>query len=178
MAKYYFRLNTKDINDAIRMLDLFNNDLVRKCEQFVDALADIGIETARYNLFNLVDGGEMISTADKVSFSKKVDVEPEGAVAIIIPASKPFQAVWDSGSAMVDPLLMAEFGSGIFAEMNGHRGTFPSPTARYNAEHPPWFWSENGVTHCSEGIAPSRPLHKAYEEMTMQIKTVASQVFT
>ena len=55
-TRYYFNLNTKDINDAIKMLELFQEDLVRKCQQFVDALADIGIETARFNMFNLLDG--------------------------------------------------------------------------------------------------------------------------
>lgn len=186
-TRYYFNLNTKDINDAIKMLELFQEDLVRKCQQFVDALADIGIETARFNMFNLIDGtaedemgggyGEMISVADKVSFSKTVQIDPDGVVAIIIPASRPFQVVWDSGSAVVDPLLMAEFGSGLFA-VDGHKGTFPSPTAQHNAENPPWFWSKGGVTYRSYGIEPSKPLFKAYEEMKLQMQTVASQVFT
>lgn len=175
MAKYYFRLNTKDINDVIRMMDLFNNDLVRKCEQFVDALADVGIQTAQWNLFALADGDEMLSVADKVTFNKQVNLVQDGATCIIIPASQPFEVVWKNRSAMVDPLLMSEFGSGMFA--GDYQGTFPNQTHAFDPNG--WYWvGTDDKKHHSTGISPTRPIYKAYEEMKLQIKTVASQVFT
>lgn len=181
------KLNTNSINKLINQLENYKHELVLKCQEFVDALADVGIETARYNLFNLVDGtfktssdgvgggyGEMISVADKVSFSKEVEVSDIGAICIIIPASEPFTTVWDSGSAVVDPLLMAEFGSGMFA-VDGHRGTFPNQKYAFNPQG--WFWRKDGVTYHSYGIEPPRPIFKAYEEMQLQMQAIAAQVF-
>lgn len=182
------KLNTTSINKLIFQLENYKHDLVQKCQEYVDALAEVGIETARYNLFNLVDGtfraspsdsagggyGEMISVADKVSFSKEVEVSDIGAICIIIPASETFLSVWDSGSAVVDPLLMAEFGSGMFA-VDGHRGTFPKQKYAFNPQG--WFWRKDGVTYHSYGIEPSRPIYKAYEEMKSQMQAVAIQVF-
>ena len=170
------KLNTNDIKHLIRELEHYKNELIDKCQEYVDRMADVGIETARWNLFNIINdtSGEMISIGDKVSFSKEVEVSDVGAVCIVIPASETFLNVWDSGAAVVDPLLMSEFGSGMFA-VDGHRGTFPKQ--KYAFDPKGWFWKKDGVTHHSYGIEPTRPIFKAYEEMKSQMQSIAVQVF-
>ena len=98
-----------------------------------------------------------------------------GASSIIIPTSNSIFVEWATGSAVVDPLLMAEFGSGQFA-VEGHRGTFPNQKHAFDPNG--WYWRDlSGELHHSRGITPTRPLYKAKEEMTQQIREVAERVF-
>lgn len=170
------KLNTSDIERLISELESYKDELISKCQEYVDTLAEIGITTARWNLYQVVNdtSGEMISIGDKVAFAKEMEVSDMGAATIIIPASQPFVNTWDTGVAVVDPLLMAEFGSGMFA-VEGHRGTFPDQKYAFNPQG--WYWKKDGVTHHSYGIEPTRPLFKAYEEMKSQMQAVAAQVF-
>lgn len=170
-------ISKRQLNQTIDELHQYAQRLTEKCEQFVNELADIGIETARWNLFNIINDtdGEMISLGDKVYFSKDVSWDADGATCIIIPESHPFISVWKTGIAVVDPLLMAEFGSGMYAD-SAHRGTFPEQTHAFDPNG--WYWRDlDGQLHHSYGIEPTRPLLKAKEEMTQQILEVAERVF-
>lgn len=175
-------LNTRDLNNLIKQLEDYNKELIRKCEQVVKELADIGITFAENHLSGIVDESGMSGTnttldfSSMVTFSKKVDPTTTGAEAIIIPYSQPFIKTWQGGSAMVDPLLMAEFGSGNFA-IDGHRGTFPG---QKHAMQDRWGWKEVGddTIHWSSGVIPTRPMFNAVEEMRSQIDEVVQRVFS
>lgn len=175
--KIITNISTTQLNQTIEELHQYALRLTERCEQFVNELADIGIETARWNLYNIVDDtkGNMTSYGDKVAFEKECDWDTEGATCIIIPTSMPYVVEWKSGSAIVDPLLMAEFGSGMFA-VDGHRGTFPNQ--KYAFDPNGWYWTDiDGTRHHSYGREPTRPLLKAKEEMVQQIHAVAERVF-
>lgn len=175
--KIITNISTVQLNQTIDELHQYAQRLAERCEQFVSELADIGITTAKWNLFSIVNDteGNMISYGDKVFFSKDVNFDTEGATAIIIPESQPYVSAWSTGIALVDPLLMAEFGSGMFA-IEGHRGTFPEQKHAFDPNG--WFWRDlNGQLHHSYGIEPTRPLFKAKEEMSNQIHEVAERVF-
>ena len=173
-------ISTRQLNRAIKELNDYANMLANKCEEFVNALADIGIGVARANLTPLVNDtdGHAIDFSSLIVFTKEVSLDGESATCIIVPESNPFITEWLNGSAVVDPLLMYEFGSGQFAD-DEHRGSFPSLTAKKNAYDPKgWFWKDlDETTHRSYGIQPTRPLFKAKEEMTQQIHEVAMRVF-
>ena len=175
--KIITNISTDQLNQTVKYLRDYAERLRTRCGQFVNELADIGIDTARWYLFNIINdtNGEMISLGDKVSFSKKTPENPDGATCIIIPVSEPFLSVWQTGSAVVDPLLMAEFGSGMFA-VEGHRGTFPEQKHAFDPNG--WYWRDmGGQLHHSYGIQPTRPLLRAKEEMERQIVAVAERVF-
>ena len=175
--KIVTNISTTQLNQTIEELHQYAMRLTERCEQFVSELADIGITTAKWNVYSIVNDtdGNMISYGDKVFFSKEVNWDTEGATAIIIPESHPYISAWKTGIALVDPLLMAEFGSGMYA-VEGHRGSFPEQTHAFDPNG--WYWRDlDGKLHHSMGIEPSRPLLKAKEEMTEQIHAVAERVF-
>ena len=175
--KIITNISNTQLEQTINELHKYAQRLSERCEQFVNELADIGIETARWNLFNIVNdtNGEMISYGDKVVFTKEGSWDTETATCIIIPESHPYISAWKTGIAIVDPLLMAEFGSGMYA-VEGHRGTFPEQTHAFDPNG--WYWRDlDGNLHHSYGIEPSRPLFKAKEEMKNQIHEVAERVF-
>ena len=175
--KIITNISTHQLNQTIDELHEYARRLTERCEQFVDELADIGIDVARANLTPLVNDtdGNTLNLSSLVLFSKEVNLESENANCIIIPESHVFVTEWESGSAVVDPLLMYEFGSGMFA-VEGHRGTFPGQ--KYAFDPKGWYWRDlSGKTHRSYGIEPTRPLLKAKEEMTQQIHDVAVRVF-
>lgn len=176
--KIITNISTKQLNQTIDELHQYAQRLADKCELFVNELADIGIEVARANLTPLVNDtdGHTLDLSSLVVFTKEVSFDTETATCIILPESHVFINEWETGEALVDPLLMYEFGSGRYA-VEGHRGTFPNQ--KYAFDPKGWFWKDiGGVTHRSFGIQPTRPLFKAKEEMVNQIHEVAVRVFS
>ena len=176
------QLNTTDINRMIKQLEDFNNELLLKCEELVNELADIGIRYAGTRLSGIVDESGMVGSNTTLDFSNMVWFEkridpPIGdtVTGLILPYSQPYFKTWQGGAAEVDPLLMAEFGSGNFA-IDGHRGTFPN---QKHADQDRWGWKEVGSDqiHWSSGVVPTRPVFYAVEEMRSQIDDVVSRVF-
>lgn len=176
------RLKTSSINNAISEIERFKKELTSKLELFVSELAEVGIEVAKHNIF-VEEDGQMIDRSNLVQFSKDVEASVTGATCIVIATPTPYTTSWKKSkdgkevlTAQVNPLLMAEFGSGIYA--GERRGSFPSPTAEKNAKRGHWAWYDvQGGKHHSSGNVPSRPLLKAKEEMENQIRQVAESVF-
>lgn len=177
------RLNTNDINNAIEQIDQFKKNLQAKLELFVTELAEIGIEVAKHNII-VEEDGQNIDRSGLVEFTKETNATDTGATCIVTALPTPYITQWkrskegkDVLTAQVNPLLMAEFGSGANA-IEGHKGTFPSATAKKNVAHGTWVWYDvNGNKHYSSGNVPSRPLYKAKLEMENQIREVAQRVF-
>ena len=174
------RLNSNDINGAISEIEKFKQEITSKLERFVSELADVGIEVAKQNIF-VEEDGNMIDRSNLVTFTKELDANATGATCIIIATPTPYITQWkkskegkDVITASVNPLLMAEFGSGAYA-IDGHRGTFPG---QKNAFKDHWVWYDvQGVKHYSSGNTPTRPLFKAKLEMEQQIANIAMIVF-
>lgn len=168
------RLSTSSINNAIAQVEQFKRDLNAKLERFVSELADVGIEVVQDNIKVEYDG-EVRNFGDAVTFQKEINGDNQAVTCVLIAEGHPYLKEWMEGSAMVNPLLMAEFGSGAYA-VGAAQGTFPN---QKHANHPPWFWRDmGGKMHMSYGNEPSRPLLKAKNEMENQIRDVAQRVFS
>lgn len=174
------KLNADGINKAINALEEYKERLQWKSEIFVERLADVGIKVAKQNIL-VEDNGLWINRSNLVYFEKDVASSIDGATCIIVPFSTPYISSWRKSKegellyAEIDPLLMAEFGSGAYA-IDGHKGTFPN---QKHAENPPWAWyDEYGVKHYSSGGVPSRPIYNAKEEIVRQIQNIAKEVFS
>lgn len=173
-------LNKRDITDAINKIKWYQSYLQWKMEQFVSELAEVGIEIAKQNIL-VEEDGVLKDRSNLVEFTKDVSGSVEGVTCIVTALPQPYTTYWKQSkngkkmySAQVNPLLMAEFGSGAKA-IDGHRGTFP---AQRNAFRDHWVWYDlDGEKHYSSGSEPSRPLFKAKQEMEQQILTVAKRVF-
>jgi hypothetical protein len=178
------RLNTRSINNAIEQIERFKKELQTKLAQFVSELAEVGIEIAKQNI-RVEEDGVMVDRSGLVQFSKDVSTTVDGVQCIIVATPTPYVTHWKRSkegkevlSAEVNPLLMAEFGSGVNA-IDGHAGTFPSETAKKNVAHGSWAWYDTqGGKHISTGNTPTRPLFKAKQEMENQIREIAQRVFS
>ena len=168
------RLNSRDISNLVRQVENFKYDLQRKLADFVIELAEIGITVARANTYVEYDE-QYINMGDMLEFSKETVIEDAGVTCVLTATGQVYTKEWQGGSAQVNPLLMAEFGSGAKA-IDGHRGTFPNQHVAFLQS---WKWTDNsGITHESSGSEPSRPMLRAKEEMENQIREVAERVFS
>ena len=167
------RLNTRDINNLIKRIEDFKYQLQGKLADFVIELAEVGITVARANTYVEYDE-QYINMGDMLEFSKETVIEDKNVTCTLTATGQVYTKEWKGGVAQVNPLLMAEFGSGAKA-IDGHRGTFPNQHVAFLES---WKWTDNsGVTHESSGSEPSRPMFRAKEEMENQIRAVAERVF-
>ena len=168
------RLNTRDITDVIRQVERFKYSIERKLTDFVLELAEVGIQVARANTYVEYDE-QYMNMGDLIEFTKDTVIEDTGVTCTLTAFGQVYTKEWKNGSAQVNPLLMAEFGSGAKA-IDGHRGTFPNQHVAFLES---WHWTDNsGQVHESSGSEPSRPMFKAKEEMERQIREVAERVFS
>lgn len=171
------RLTSKDITKALNIVRWYENYLQYKLEQLVSELAEVGIKEAKSHAYVEVDN-VFRNMGDYILFEKDVSKTVKGATCILTAKGKPYLKEWKNGSAMVNPLLMSEFGSGIWA-LDNRKGSFPSETAKEHTDNPPWFWRDtDGNLHSSKGSIPSRPLFNAKQEMERKIHEVAERVFS
>lgn len=168
------RLNTRDITDAINKIKWYQSHLQWKLELFVSELADVGIEVAKSNTYVEYDA-HYVNMGSLLEFSKPITTSDNNTVCTLTVTGQLYTKEWEGGSAQVNPLLMAEFGSGAKA-VDGHRGTFPNQHVAFLES---WKWKDknSGQVFESRGSAPSRPMLKAKEEMERQIQAVAQRVF-
>ena len=168
------RLNTRDITSVINKIKWYESHLQWQLERFVSELADVGIEVAKSNTYVEYDA-HYVNMGGLLEFSKPITTSPDGVECILTATGQLYTKEWEGGSAQVNPLLMAEFGSGAKA-VEGHRGTFPNQHVAFLES---WKWKDKngGRLYESRGSAPSRPMLKAKEEMEKQIQAVAQRVF-
>lgn len=166
----------KSISNAIKQLEKYKADLIPKMDRFVSLLAEVGIDVVKDNTFVEYDG-ERRNFGDSVTFYKEILFDTEQVTCILTAEGIPYLKQWIGGEARVNPLLMAEFGSGDFA-LGDWKGKFPSSSAKRHTDNPPWYWRDSGGRlHKSTGSTPSRPLYKAKQEMEKQILDIARMVF-
>ncbi len=173
--RYKSDLSVSGIDKLIGVLEEYQDDLNSKCQLFCEKLAEKGIETAELQL-----AGSGYSPY--IVFTIETDPTETGCKALMVATQTGYiTSMWQTKdgimTADVSPLLMAEFGSGQYAD-DEHRGTFPSPTAQEHAENPPWHWKGmDDKWHSSYGVKPSRPMYEASQEMIREIDTTIREVF-
>lgn len=176
------RINIKladknSLDDAIKYLEKYRDDLLVKTKVFIDRLLDIGIDTAEFN------SGEY---KGYILFSKDFKENEEGITGVLMATDRQKITRWwykngELVSADISPMLMAEFGSGWFASVLDNvegvgQGTFPGQTHAFDEDG--WDWvDENGAPHHSYGETPTFPMHSASIAMLYEINRIAQEVF-
>lgn len=175
--KITMNLSVSSIQNAIKELRQYQNDLNRKCEEFCRILAELGIQTAKENTGNF---------GKYISFTYEVKDRTKGCKAVMVATNTGIiHSEWQTKegvkSADVSPILMCEFGSGLKAEnpkgiSDVGTGTFPGQT---HAEDPNgWYWMDlDGEWHHSYGVTPKMPMYHASIEMILNIQKIAREVF-
>jgi hypothetical protein len=174
------RLNTNDINAVIEQIERFKDNLQHKLADLVIELANIGITVAMANTFVEYDE-QYINMGDLLEFSKETIMTDDEVTCTLSVTGQVYTKEWKGGSAQVNPLLMAEFGSGFLAKVLDDvpgvgQGTFPGQKHAFDAKG--WWWeTPDGVKHHSYGEAPTFPMHSASMAMLFEADRIAKEVF-
>lgn len=174
--------NSHSFNDSLRPLIEYQNTLDQKVRLALDTLTREGISMAVVRCGNFGPG---------IRFYRQQGIDSLGNHEMYLvgeDASKIISRWWKGGhieEAEVSPLLMAEFGSGSFADgINQHenqpsgvgRGTFPGQTHAFQSI---WFWkdADDGELKSSSGIAPTQPMLRARNTMVLTYVRIFREVF-
>ena len=175
--KITMNLSEESVRNAIKDLNQYKSDVLRKTQEYVSRLSELGIQTSKNNVGNFVR---------YITFSKELEPNKYGCKAIVLATQTgTIVSKWQTKdgikSADVSPLLMAEFGSRHRAEnpMNVPgvgQGTFPDQTHAFDEDG--WYWRDlDGELHHSKGVTPSMPMYKAFVEMELSAIRIAREVF-
>ena len=175
--KITMNLSEESARNAIKELNQYKSDVLRKTQEYVSRLSELGIQTSKNNVGNFVR---------YITFSKELEPNKYGCKAIVLATQTgTIVSKWQTKdgikSADVSPLLMAEFGSGHRSEnpMNVPgvgQGTFPDQTHAFDEDG--WYWRDlDGELHHSKGVTPSMPMYKAFVEMELSAIRIAREVF-
>jgi len=180
MKRIYVSLSNKSIENAIKELEKYRDDLKKKLEIFVVKLIQAGIATAEIN------EGEYKGMITFRPANESVFPLSDGVEGILIATDgvkliKEWKYQGGIKQAEVSPLLMAEFGSGWLSKVldpveGVGQGTFPGEKHAFDVDG--WWWTTpDGENHHSYGEAPTYPVHSALFAMMFQIESIAREVF-
>lgn len=175
MAKHKITLNPlsqSSIQNAIKALQSYQDNLTYKCQLLAEKLAEKGVEIARVQIADL----DAIFNQDLI---KSIHSEYVGSVK----GGSVWAVVADSEHA-----VFVEFGTGIIGKANPYKGTLPEgvdwqyasgKTIRQLADgRYGWFYKGNdGNWYFTEGM-PSRPfMYNTANELRSIIVSTAKEVF-
>lgn len=171
--------NSRQVREAITQLQAYKNSLDYKLADAVDRLIELGVNVAVIHTES--EYGSLIR------FSKELNSVTNHTVEAFLIGEDVTEVVrsWSYKGGVktvsVSPLLMSEFGSGMFAEnplnVSGvGRGTFPEQKHAFETS---WWWQDPDTNerHTSSGFIPTQPMFNARNEMMVEIARVFSEVF-
>lgn len=184
------KLNSKDLNKAVKQLERYSKRFEKKVNEFLHALADRGIEVAQMNEGDF--SGYIVYSKRRKDNTIKVFAK-DGMKIIsewYINSKSP-----EVRSVEISPLLMAEFGSGFEAIPRGVKGVGQGTLNTYGHANDPdgWYWYQDEPTSYSgdyfikekngrykfysKGTRPSQPMLKMVEALIEEVEEIARQVF-
>lgn len=165
-----FGLSTKEIDNAIRELNNYKQEIVRKTDLLREKVAEKVAELSRSGFAgaivdDLLTGGA--KTAD-------VDVSIENRENVTLVIAKGEDAVW------------VEFGAGV--HHNGSPGSSPHPKGselgftiggygKGMGKRDVWGFYEDGVLRLTRGTPATMPMYKALKTVCDEISVIAREVF-
>lgn len=178
MAKKNIKINLfdqKSIQNAIKQIEQYRDDLPRKCQEICRRLSEIGEQTALTAISESPQG-------KLVSLKMDIDSSKTGCKAMIIGTGR---TVTDEKGRTFNLLFGIEFGSGIrlnptenpiSSEFGMGVGTFPGQKHAFE----PGGWSyldENGYWHHSYGIKAAMPFYKSMLAIRQNVDNIVKEVF-
>ena len=169
--KISFGLSVVEINRAMRELEQYKKDFIRKVELLRERVAERLAQKAESGFTGaIVDDlrhGESARLADV-----KVSVENQGNVTLVIASGE--DAIW------------VEFGAGVYH--NGSAGSSPHPKGaelgltigdygKGYGKKAAWGYYEDGELHITHGTPAKMPMYRAMESVCNEIAQIAREVF-
>ena len=167
--------NPKSIQECIKQIEAYRDDLPRKCQEICRRLAEEGVQVAKASQSE--GKSEDYQPSTKVSY----EIDTNGnLVSAKIKAEGPY-------------ILFIEFGSGIrysdtknpkAAELGYGPGTYPSNAPQQNPPYDNWesptgwyYYGEDGKLHHTFGVRAKMPMYNASESIRKKVEAVAKEVF-
>jgi len=195
-VNYNVRLDSNELYDLARKLDVYATRFDLKVRTFLKMLADLAIDVAKTN------EGDF---AGLIVYSKVFETKEGGQAVKMVAKSDPIMRAWYASSTSnevrteeISPLLMAEFGSGHKAinatgEVAGMGGQGTLNLFHHAFDSNGWYWwtdeaiggtdaqlvnDTNGrFKYHSYGQSPSQPLHNAVMACIREVEGIAREVF-
>lgn len=173
-----FGLSVREIQNAIKEVKQYQNDLNHKCEELCRRLTAEGISIAQAHIGSSGFG-------KYIHLSTEITPQQAGCRAVFyMEDSQKIVSQWQTlegvKSAEVSASLMVEFGSGLKAENPANipgvgTGTFPGST---HGNEPGWYYMDlNGEWHHLTGVFPKMPMYFAGKELRDKVVMIAREVF-
>lgn len=169
--KISFGLSANEINRAIRELNKYKQDLIRKTELLRERIAERIADEARSGFSGAIVDDLLKGT--KPTAEVTVSVEAKGDITVVIANGQ--DAIW------------VEFGAGVYH--NGGAGSSPHPKGgelgmtigsygKGNGKKQTWgFRDEKGELHLTHGTPAKMPLYNAVKIVCDEIENIAKEVF-
>lgn len=166
--KISIRLNRKDIQDTIQKLETIEKNLIRRQNEFVRRLAQVGIPIIQQNI-NMAVGDSNKTHTTRIEISNS----PNKTIAKLVVEG--------------EDIIFIEFGAGV--HYNTPAGTSPHPKGEkkgytigsYGYGHGAkdfWYYKdETGEYVRSYGTRATMPLYKASLKMRDEMVRIAKEVF-
>ena len=178
MAKRTININLfsqKSIQNAIKQIEQYRDDLPRKCREICRRLSEEGVRVADAAI-NSVPIGKTITLTTDINPSKM------GCQAIMRMTGRETRT--EDGRIFYTALAI-EFSAGVrYASTASPRasdfgmgtGTFPDSKHSWDMEG--WYYlGDDGNWHHSFGVQASHPLYSAGMEMRQKIDSIVKEVF-
>lgn len=177
MSRKLKNFSINNIDGIIDYLNEYKSELQDKANEFCLELAQVGVDVAYAN------SGEW---HDFILFKK--EQEDDKVILIGMDRQKVIK-VWytdiektNMREYEISPLLLAEFGSGWYAnDKHGvegvGQGTMPDSYGHAFDPNGWWWYDKSGNKHHSKGEKPSYPMYAATIGMVLEIDRIARKVF-
>lgn len=163
-------LSTKSIQNAVKKLKAYQNELQRKNEIFVKRLAEIGVDVIQTTM-------ESIPDEEKGSYYTEIINDQNGNI------------VGASVRLSGEKVLFIEFSAGITYGTNDYplssgnsygMGTYPSQKEKSDWDNPNgwWYTDESGRPHHSYGNRAYMPMYHAEQAIIIAVRKIAKEVFS
>lgn len=178
MAKRTININlfdSKSIQNAIKQIEQYRDDLPRKCQEICRRLSEEGVRVADVAI-NSVPIGKTITLTTDINSSKM------GCQAIMKMTGAETRT--EDGRVFFTALAI-EFSAGVrYANTaspqasNFGMGTGTFPDAKHSWDMDGWYYlGDDGNWHHSYGVQASMPMYKASVEMRQKIDSIVKEVF-
>lgn len=165
----------KSIQECIKQIEAYRDDLPRKCQEICRRLCEIGQQTALVAINESPQG-------KAVTLRMDIDPSKTGCKAMLVGTGK---TVTDEKGRTFNLLFGIEFGSGITlnptenplaSDFGMGVGTFPDQVHAFDRGG--WMYlDKDGNWKHSYGIKATTPMYKAMVEIRRNLDTVIREVF-
>ena len=167
--------NPKSIQDCIKQIESYRDDLPRKCQEICRRLSEEGVRVADAAI-NSVPIGKTITLTTDINPSKM------GCQAIMKMTGRETRT--EDGRIFYTALAI-EFSAGVrYANTASPKakdfgmGTGTFPNAKHSWQMEGWYYlGDDGNWHHSYGVQASHPLYSASVAMRQKLENVVNDVF-